>query len=164
MASIPDMDAAPAPPTTSPSAGALLAALRRDVAEGRVELGVEPKRLNHIDSPVAFEADGNIWAYAALFIAAALGWRWGVVAGLAALAVGSVVYLTLGRAYMYRRIERRVRGAALDDLEKWRKLWRFPGLTLTAKDRRDLAPCASPDGNWMAFTRALGAAEGVPPG
>jgi hypothetical protein len=153
---------APLAPSASESAAHLLAALRRGVADGKVELGVEPKRLNHIDSPVAFEADGNIWAYAALFIAAVLGWRWGMVPGLAALAVGVVVYLTLGRAYMYRRIERRVRGAALDDLEKWRKLWRFRGLTLTATDRQDLAPCMSPDGNWMAFTRALLAPAATP--
>jgi hypothetical protein len=157
------MDALAAPPVTGESAGELLVALRRGVAEGRVELGVEPRRLNHIDSPVAFEADGNIWAYAALLIAGLLWWRWGMVPGLAALAVGVVVYLTLGRAYMYRRIERRVRGAALEDLEKWRKLWRFSGLILTAKDRPDLAPCASPDGNWMAFTRALSAARGAMP-
>jgi hypothetical protein len=157
------MDALAAQSTSGASAGELLAALRRGVAEGRVELRVEPKRLNHIDSPVAFEADGNIWAYAALFIAAVLWWRWGVAPGLAALALGVVVYLTVGRAYMYRRIERRVRGAALDDLDKWRKLWRFSGLTLTAKDRRDLAPCASPDGNWMAFTRALIALPGAAP-
>lgn len=155
---MPDMDGMPAQPTTGQSAGELLAALRRGVAEGRVELRVQPKQLNHIDSPVAFEADGNRWAYAALFIAAVLWWRWGMVPGLAALALGVLVYLTLGRAYMYRRIERRVRGAALDDLDKWRKLWRFSGLTLTARDRQDLAPCASPDGNWMAFTRALSAA------
>ena len=141
--------------TTGESAGDLLAALRQRLAEDAVELRVEPKRLNHIDSPVTVEADGNVWAYAALFIAALLWWRWGMASGLAALALGVVVYLTLGRAYVHRRIERRVRRDALDDLEKWRKLWRFSGLTLVAKDRRDLAPCASPDGNWMAFTRAL---------
>jgi hypothetical protein len=157
------MDASAAGLASGESAGDLLAALRRGVAEGRIELRVDPKRLNHIDSPVAYEADGNIWAYAALFVAAVLWWRWGMVPGLAALVLGVIVYLTLGRAYMYRRIERRVRGAALDDLDKWRKLWRFSGLTLTAKDRRDLAPCASPDGNWMAFTRALAAAPGNTP-
>ncbi|HEX9491189.1 MAG TPA: hypothetical protein VF930_12940 [Stellaceae bacterium] len=149
--------------TTGESAGELLAALRRRLAEGNVELRVEPQRLNHIDSPVAVEADGNVWAYVALFIAALLWWRWGMAPGLAALALGVVVYLTLGRAYVHRRIERRVRRDALDDLEKWRKLWRFRGLTLVAKDRRDLAPCTSPDGNWMAFTRALSAASGARP-
>ena len=77
--------------------------------------------------------------------------------GLSALALGILVYLTFGRAYVHRRIEQRVRRDALDDLDKWRKLWRFGGLTLIAKARDDLAPCASPDGNWMAFTRALSA-------
>jgi hypothetical protein len=143
--------------TTGESAGDLLVALRRRVADGTVELRVEPKRLNHIDNPFAVEADGNIWAYAALFTAALLWWRWGMAVGLAALGLGILVYLTFGRTYVHRRIERRVRRDALDELEKWRRLWRFSGLTLVAKDRQDLAPCASPDGNWMAFTRALSA-------
>jgi hypothetical protein len=144
-----------AQPTTGESASDLFLALRRRVAAGAVELHVEPKQLNHIDNPFAVEADGNIWAYGALFVAALLWWRFGMVVGLAALALGVVVYLIFGRTYVHRRIEQRVRRDALDDLEKWRKLWRFAGLTLTAKERPDLAPCTSPDGNWMGFTRAL---------
>lgn len=150
-------------PTAGETAGELLAVLRRRISEGAVELRVEPKRLNHIDSPVVVEADGNIWVYAALFVAALLWWRWGMASGVAALALGVVVYLTLGRAYVNRRIERRVRRDALGDLDKWRKLWRFSGLTLVAKDRREPASCASPDGNWMAFIRSLSAAPGAEP-
>jgi hypothetical protein len=137
------------------SASELLAALRRLAAEGKVTMTIAPERLNHIDSPVAVEADGNIWAYAFLLAAALVGWRWGVIAGLMALALGVALYFTLGRAYVHRRIERRVRRDALQDLEKWRKLWRFSGLTLVAVDRPGLAPCASPDGNWMAFIRSV---------
>ena len=132
------------------SAGDLLAALRRLIAEGTVELAVEPKRLNHIDSPVAFEADGNIWAYGVVALAAAAYFVSGAVAAGVCLALGVTVYLTLGRAYVHRRIERRVRGAALGNLETWRKAWRFAGLTLRRADGR---LCASPDGNWMAFVR-----------
>ncbi len=144
------------PSETAPeSAEALLAALRRLDAEGRLVLRIEPRRLTHIDSPVASEADGNIWVYGFLALAAAL-WLWrGAVPGLAALGAGLAVYATLGRAYMHRRIERRVRGTALGSLETWRKLWRFRGLTLSASDRPGLADCASPEGNWMAFVRAL---------
>jgi len=149
--------AEPARPTAGETAGELLAVLRRRIGEGKVELRVEPQRLNHIDSPVSVEADGNIWAYAALFIAALLWWRWGMAPSLAALALGVVVYLTFGRGYVNRRIERRVRRDALDDLDKWRKLWRFKGLTLVARVGQAPMPCASPDGNWMAFARALSA-------
>jgi len=145
------------------SAAELLVALRRLAVAQQVEIRVEPKRLNHIDSPVAYEADGNIWAYAFLAAAALAGWRWGVLAGGATLALGIVVYLTLGRAYVHRRIERRVRGDALESLEKWGKLWRFGGLTLIAAGRRDVAACASPDGNWMGFVRAALVPMETPP-
>lgn len=137
------------------SAEAMLAALRRLDGEGRLEIRIDPRQLAHIDSPVASEADGNIWVYGGLALAATLFlWR-GLIPGLAGLGLGVAVYFTLGRAYMHRRIERRVREKALVSLETWRKLWRFRGLTLAAKDRPGLADCASPDGNWMAFVRAL---------
>lgn len=142
-------------PAPLESAEELLAVLRRLDREGRLEIRIDPGPLGHIDSPVASEADGNIWVYG--FIALAMGlllWR-GVVPALLLLAAGVVVYLTLGRAYVYRRIERRVRDKALISLETWRKLWRFPGVTLAAKDRPGIASCASPEGNWMAFVRSL---------
>ncbi len=143
------------PPGTAESAEALLAALRRLAAEGRVELLIDPRPLGHIDSPVASEADGNIWVYGVIALAGLLLWWRGLVPALAAGATGIVLYLTVGRLYVHRRIKRRVREKALISLETWRKLWRFPGLTLVARDRPDPAPCASPDGNWMAFIRAL---------
>jgi hypothetical protein len=145
------------------SAVDLLAALRRLAAARQIEIRVEPKSLNHIDSPVAFEADGNRWAYAFLLVAAFALWAWGWVAGGLALALGVSVYLTLGRAYVYRRIEQRVRQDALNDLEKWRKVWRFSGLTLIATNSTALGTCASPDGNWMGFVRAMLAAAREPP-
>ncbi|HEX7966991.1 MAG TPA: hypothetical protein VF502_02140 [Stellaceae bacterium] len=147
-----DLRRSPPPPE---GAGELLAALRRLVTDGKVEIRIVPRTLNHIDSPVTVEADGNIWAYAFLFIAALLWWRWGAAPGLAAVAAGVAVYLTLGRAYVHRRIERRVREQALYDIGKWRKLWQFSGLTLVATGRPDIAACASPKDNWMAFIRDL---------
>ena len=143
------------PPDTAETAEALLAALRRLAAEGRVELRIDPRPLGHIDSPVSSEADGNIWVYGVILLAGLLLWWRGLVPALAAGAAGIVFYLTLGRAYAHRRIKRRVREKALTSIETWRKLWRFPGLVLTAPGRPGPADCASPDGNWMAFVRAL---------
>lgn len=137
------------------SADELLAALRRLAGEGRIEIRIDPKPLNHIDSPVASEADGNLWLYPLPPLAAFLWWWHGMALGLAAFGAGLLLYLTLGRAYIHRRLRRRVRERALADLGTWRKLWRFKGLTLAAKNRAGLVDCASPDGNWMAFVRAL---------
>jgi hypothetical protein len=142
---------------TPPEAAQLLAALRRLAGERKIDIEVDPRRLNHIDSPVASEADGNIWVYGAVGIAALLLWWKGPVPAVAVLAVGALLYLTLGRAYVHRRIERRVREKALNDLEVWRKLWRFPGLRLRVAAASEITDCASPEGNWMAFVRAAAA-------
>jgi hypothetical protein len=146
--------AAPAAAPTE-SAEALLAGLRRLLGEGRIEIRVDPGRLNHIDSPVASEADGNIWVYGFVGLGAALWWWKGMVPALIEIGVGVAIYVTLGRAYVHRRIERRVHDKALLSLETWRQLWRFRGVTLAARDRPGVADCASPEGNWMAFVRAL---------
>lgn len=145
------------------SAAELLAALRQLAMAQEVEIRIEPKRLNHIDSPVAVEADGNIWAYGFLVAAVLAGWQWGLLVGGATLVLGVLVYMTVGRAYVHRRIERRVRQDALADLAKWRKLWRFSGLTLVAARRPGVAVCASPEGNWIAFVRAVLATRAPPP-
>lgn len=146
---------AAAPPVPSESADDLLVALNRLCAAGKVEIRIEAKRLNHIDSPVTVEADGNIWVYAMVGLAFLIWWRVGMMPAAAVLAVGLIVYLTVGRAYVHRRIERRVREKALTSIEIWRKLWRFSGLTLAAPNNPALPACTSPDGNWMAFVRAL---------
>ena len=135
------------PETPPETAAELLAALRRLAGERKIDIEVDPRRLNHIDSPVASEADGNIWVYGAVGLAALLLWWKGIVPAVAVVAVGALLYLTLGRAYVHRRIERRVREKALSDLEIWRKLWRFPGIQLKAAGNSGIAECASPAGN-----------------
>jgi hypothetical protein len=147
--------AADAPPAGAESAAELFQALRRLQGEGRVAIRIEANRLDHIDSPVAVEADGNIWVYGVILLAVAIGWRAGIAYGLVTVGLGAAFYLTLGKAYIHRRIERRVRDQALASIDLWRKLWRFPGLTLIAAGAPEAEPCASPDGNWMAFVRRL---------
>ncbi len=145
--------------TQAESAADLLRALRELHQAAKVEIRIEAKRLDHVDSPVASEADGNVWVYGFIAIAVALGWRAGIAWGIGALALGILVYLTLGKAYVHRRIERRFRERALSSLEIWRKLWRFPGITLTLAGVADGATCVSPDGNWMGFVREASAAR-----
>jgi hypothetical protein len=118
-------------------------------------LRIDPRPLSHIDSPVASEADGNIWIYGTVAVARALLLRRGAVPALAAATAGLVLYLSLGRAYVRRCIERRVREEALASGETSRWLWRFPGLPLAAPGRPGGADCASPGGNWMEFVRTL---------
>jgi len=142
--------------TESPVAGddaeALFAALGRLARAGQISLRFDYKRLGHMDSPVGSEADGNLWAYGGVALAlvalALAGWQ----AAVAIAAVGIAAYLTLGRAYIHRRIRHRVENQALASLELWRKLWRFGGVTLVLPGGED---CAAPAGNWMALVRRL---------
>jgi hypothetical protein len=143
----------PMPPQES--AEALLAELVRLEQAGAVLLQVDVAGLGHIDSPVASEAEGNLWLYPFLALAALLWWQAGPAFAGGALAAGIALYLTLGRAQMRRSMTRRVRERGMASLDNWRRLWRFTGLTLRAAHRPELAPCASPDGNWMEFVRAL---------
>ncbi|MBU6508401.1 MAG: hypothetical protein KGQ82_12980 [Alphaproteobacteria bacterium] len=131
----------------------LFSALHRLCTDGKLLLRLDYKKLTHLDSPVGSEADGNIWAYGGLALVVAAWWfgGWQVAVGVAI--AGVLIYFTLGRWYMHRRIRRRVEDKALADLALWRKLWKFGGVTLVSDTGEK---CAAPHGNWMALVRNLG--------
>ena len=142
---------APAPVTPSEdTAVELFRALKRQIEDGRVELRLDFKRLNHMDSPVGSEADSNIFAYAVLALTLfVLWWRGWIAAGVTAL-VGIAIYYTIGLAYVRRRLRRRVGERGLSELAMWQRLWRFGGASLVAGSET----CEAPAGNWMALVRS----------
>ncbi len=129
---------------------ALLKRLDALVAAGGIALALDRGKLAHIDFPLALEADGNRWAYPLVLATVLIGWFLGLWAGIAAGLVSALCYRTLGRAYIARRLEQRIRARGLTEVETWRRLWRFGGVILTGPDG---APCQGPDGNWMALVR-----------
>jgi len=142
--------------TESPMAGddaeALFAALGRLARGGQISMRLDYKKLEQMDSPVGFEADSNVWVYGGIALALAALWFGGWQPAAAVAVLGIAVYLTLGRAYVRRRIQRRVENQALARLELWRRLWKFGGVTLVLPSGED---CAAPAGNWMALMRRI---------
>jgi len=150
---------APAPPTAAApavveTAEELFQKLQALHAAGRFRVELDTKHLIKIDSPVSVEAEGNIWVYGFAAASVVLGFALGWTIGLAAGGLGIVFYLTLGKAFISRRIERRVREKALAELSLWRKLWSYGGVVL-ATTSEGSERCAAPDGNWLEFVRSL---------
>jgi hypothetical protein len=144
------------PPEAAETADELFARLRRLCAEGRVAIDLDNKRLMHIDSPVSFEAWGNQWVYSLLALTGVLWWWFGYKVGAGAAVASVLLYLTLGKAFLHRRIDRRVREQVLEDVVRWRKLWSFGGVRLrNTADGSAGGTCASPRDNWMEFVRQL---------
>lgn len=144
------------PPEAGETAEALFAQLRRLSVEGKVAIDLDLKRLMHIDSPVAFEAESNQWVYGLLVVTAAVWYWFGYRIGLAAAGASVLLYLTLAKALLRRRIERRVRDQVLEDLVRWRKLWNFGGVTIRTTAEGDGEVCLAPKDNWMSFVRRRG--------
>jgi hypothetical protein len=144
------------PPEATETADELFARLRGLCAEGRVLVELDHKRLSHIDSPVSFEAWGNQLVYPLLLLTSLLWWWFGWKVGSATAVASVVAYLTIGKAFLHRRIERRVQEQVLEDVVRWRKLWSFGGVTLRLVDGEEGAlTCVSPGDNWMQFVRRL---------
>jgi hypothetical protein len=143
------------PPEAAETADELFARLRRFCADGRVVVDLDNKRLMHIDSPVSFEAWGNQWVYPLLLVTCGLWWWFGWKVGTGAAITSVVLYLTLGKALLHRRIERRVREQVLEDVVRWRKLWSFGGVSLRSTEAASGGICTSPRDNWMEFVRRL---------
>ncbi len=144
------------PPEAAETAEDLFARLRRLCAEGRVAIELDNKRLSHIDSPVSFEAWGNQLVYPLLLLTCGVWWGFGWKVGAGAAVASVLIYLTIGKAFLHRRIERRVREQVLEDVVRWRKLWSFGGVRLrTIEAGTPNGTCASPGDNWMEFVRRL---------
>ena len=149
-------EAAGRPGIDEPTDIELLRALRRLIESGALSLELDMRRLDHIDSPVAVEADSNIWVYGAIPICALIFWRLGLWPGVAAVALALALYFTLGRAYVRRRLARRVHERALQESQLWRRLWRFGGVALVDAASGGGARCVAPEGNWMELVRRRG--------
>ena len=150
--------AATAPARTATSVAAretaedLFADLRELCAAGLVAIELDPKRLMKLDSPVNVEAESNQWVYGLVALGLVLGFAFGWKVGVAAAGIGAVLYLTLGKAVIRRRIRRRVHAKVLLDLSLWRRLWSFGGVVL-AVSGKESGRCAAPEGNWLEFVR-----------
>jgi hypothetical protein len=140
----------PRPTDWDPTPAELMRLLRARIDGGTLRLELDFKRLDHMDCPVAVEADSNVWIYAGIVLCAPAFWLGGMPVGAAAVAACLILYVTAGRAYVRRRLRRRVDERALSDSETWRKLWRFGGVALVAGDG---TRCVAPDDNWMALVR-----------
>ena len=136
----------------------MLTRLDQLVQAGTLRLTVDRSKLSHMDFPLGLEADGNIWVYGMMAATAVIWWRLGSWAGLAAAIVSFLAYQTLGKAYVARRLDRRIRDKALKDVDSWRALWRFGGVILTPATGGP--PCQGPAGSWIGLVRAAGRGEG----
>ena len=129
----------------------LLARLERMVESGALTLTVDRTKLSSLDFPLASEVDGNIWVYAMAAVSAVLWWRVGMWYGIAAGVTSLILYQTLGKRYIARRLDRRIRERGLKEMDTWRALWRFGGVILTPADGGP--PCQGPQGSWFALAR-----------
>lgn len=145
------------PPEAAETAEELFGRLRRMNTEGKVVLDLDLRRLMHIDSPVAFEAESNQWVYGLLIVTAVVWYAFGYKIGIGAATASVLFYLTIAKAFLRRRIERRVREQVLEDLVRWRKLWTFGGVTIReVAEAREGEVCMAPRDNWMDFVRRSG--------
>ena len=67
----------------------LLAALRASLRAGRVELRLDARRLDLVDSPVSVQAETTRWLYG-MVVATGVGWWWGGQPAGLAVAAASV--------------------------------------------------------------------------
>jgi hypothetical protein len=81
------------------SADELFRDLRLLIERGDLRLEFDVVRLDHIDSPVAVEADSNIWVYGLILVCVAAFWQGGTWPGVAAIGMSLLLYFTVARAY-----------------------------------------------------------------
>ena len=124
------------------------------VSGGQLSLALDLKRLDHIDSSIAVQADSNRWI-AGIMIAAIAGYflrNWQTGAGASAMILS--IYLVFGRGWIQRRMKARFHKTVLTDIDAFKKLWKLKGITLSFRHDTDGtkdAVCTSPKGDWRRF-------------
>jgi hypothetical protein len=129
-----------------------LAKLREQIDSGALRFEIDMKRHDSLDSPIYVAAHKEQMALAFIVVVGGTWWLWGAwAAGGAALAM-ALGYVSLGRRYLRRQLEKRAHDVALKDAVIWRKLWRFGGIRLVSRAANGTeAACAAPDESWMRF-------------
>ncbi len=117
--------------------------------EGRITIVIEAVRLDHMDSPIAVDADSTRWLYGLVVAVGLIWWFAGTDYGVRALIAAALIYATFGRHMVERNLRRRFFDIGIKDILIWRKLWRLKGITM--EDPASGAVCVSPDGNWQRF-------------
>src|SRR5262249_19559308 len=110
-----------------------LAKLRDLVERESVTMEVSDlRRLRDMDSPVAFQAETEQWAWALIIPAGLVWWQFDFIAAAAVSAAWIVIYATFGRWLIRRRTAARVH-KAMWDVATWRNLWRHGGIRLVGR-------------------------------
>jgi hypothetical protein len=135
----------------------LLAKLEAMVQSGKLILTVDRSKLSSLDFPLSSEVDGNLWVYGMAAASALVWWRVGMWFGIGAGVASLLLYQTLGKAYIARRLDRRIRERGLKEMDTWRALWRFGGVILTPAAGG--TPCQGPQGSWFALARGADKAK-----
>lgn len=115
----------------------------------RITIVIEAERLDHMDSPIAVDADSTRWLYGLAVVVGAIWWFGGTDYGVRALIAAAVIYGTIGRHMVEKNLRRRFFDTGIKDIITWRKLWRLKGITM--EHPASGAVCASPEGNWQRF-------------
>jgi predicted O-linked N-acetylglucosamine transferase (SPINDLY family) len=130
-----------------------LSKLRHLVESGAVRIDMDTGRLKAMDSPVGYEADTERWAMAMVAVVGTVWWFVDTTAAGAAAVLSVLAYTFVGRRQIGAAIKRRIHDKALVDIQTWRALWRFGGITLVAQTPAfpAAAVCAAPDDSWIRF-------------
>lgn len=121
--------------------------------DGRIDLGVDLKRLNKPNSPVFSHVD-HLLPWAALICLAIAGWRLGGWVGAFAAAASMLVLIltTINWAVM-DRLRKRTVAHAMSGRSGFDELWALGGLSIRIKGEAT-SEVKGPDGDWRAFARS----------
>ncbi|MEO5375412.1 MAG: hypothetical protein H7840_14260 [Alphaproteobacteria bacterium] len=136
--------------------------LKAAIAEGRVRMLVDFQPHNGPRSPLHRPWENVIPMLLLVMFSLTLLIFKGVIFGTVGLLVAVLVYVFGVRPWVAKRIQARVREAALENLHDWNVLWKFGGLAVALPDKPQIG-CVSPDGDWRLFVRSYVADPGAAP-
>jgi hypothetical protein len=107
-------------------------------------------RLNRPGSPVWNPGENAAPLLVILSVSVVFILTGNLIVGTAMMVLGVLVYLSLIRPWILRRVYRRAFNAAIQNIHSWENLWSKGGLVV-ALNHTTKARCVSPADNWRTF-------------
>jgi hypothetical protein len=123
------------------------------VHDKQVDIGVNLRRLNKPGSPVFNTMENGLPLLIILFGVVAAVIAGGILWGLAILASGVILFLTVINIWVMDRLRRRTMQQALSGLTDWQSLWDLGGLSLRLLSDRAVESDSAAEDDWRGFAR-----------
>ena len=120
---------------------------------GEIAIDVDARSLAHPHCPLSARVYSTQVFYAIVVVVGLSLWLFGYQIAIGVAAAALLLYWSVGRRLVHRKMREVICAQITGNFEVWRKMWRFGAITLSRESPNGLVHCRAPEESWRAFAR-----------